>query len=254
MRLVSWNVNGIRACIKKGFVDAMIALDADVICLQEIKASADQARAVLELPSHPFQFFNPAQRAGYSGTAVLSRAEPISVRMGLGDHLEDIEGRVITVEFDEFFLVTVYTTNSGSALKRLDYRVQVWDLAFRNYLKELEALKPVVCGGDLNVAHQAIDLARPGSNRRSAGFTNEERESFSGLLEAGFVDTFRHFSPETTAQYSWWSYRGGARARNVGWRLDYFLVSHGLLPRVSSSVIRPNVLGSDHCPVEVVLR
>lgn len=253
MRLVSWNVNGIRACIKKGFVDSVSALDADVICLQEIKASADQARAALALPSHPYQYWNPAQRPGYSGTAVLSRTEPLSVRLGLGEHLQDTEGRVLTAEFDDFFLVTVYTTNSGSALARLDYRTQVWDPAFRQYLQELEALKPVVCGGDLNVAHQAIDIARPGSNRRSAGFTDEERESFSALLQAGFVDTFRHFSPDATAQYSWWSYRGGARARNVGWRLDYFLVSQGFLPRVSSSVICPQVLGSDHCPVELVV-
>ncbi|MFT5684106.1 MAG: exodeoxyribonuclease-3 [Myxococcota bacterium] len=251
MRIVSWNVNGIRAAIKKGFVDSVQKMDADIVCLQEIKA--DEAKAKLSLPDHPYQYWNPADKAGYSGTAIFCRAEPLSVRFGLGDHIEDLEGRVVTVELEDFFLITVYTPNSGRGLPRLAYRTEEWDPAFLRYLQELEQIKPVVYCGDLNVAHQKIDIARPTSNRRSAGFTNEERENLSGVIAAGFVDTFRHFYPDATEKYSWWSYMGGARGRNVGWRLDYFMVSESLVSRVDSSEILSDVLGSDHCPVALVV-
>ena len=251
MKIVSWNVNGIRAAMKKDFVGSVRKMDADVVCLQEIKAG--QAKAKLSLPDYPHQYWNPAQRAGYSGTAIFSRTEPLSVRYGLGDHLEDTEGRVVTAEFDDFYVVTVYTPNAGRGLPRLDYRIQEWDPAFLKYIQELEAHKPVIYCGDLNVAHLEIDIARPGSNRRSAGFTNEERDSFTNILSAGFVDTFRHFYPDATQKYSWWSYMGGARARNVGWRLDYFVVSQSVLDRVESSEILADVLGSDHCPVALVV-
>ena len=251
MKVISWNVNGIRAAIKKDFVGSIRKMDADVVCLQEVKAS--QAQAVLDLPDFPFQYWNPAERGGYSGTAIFSKIEPLSVSFGLGGHLDDKEGRVVTVEFDDFFLLTVYTPNAGRGLPRLDYRLQEWDPAFLKHIQDLEASKPVVCCGDLNVAHLEIDIARPKSNRKSAGFTNQERESFSEILSAGFVDTFRHFFPDATEKYSWWSYMGGARARNVGWRLDYFVVSQSFLDRVDSSQILPEVMGSDHCPVELVV-
>ena len=251
MRIVSWNVNGIRASIKKDFIGSVRKLDADIVCLQEIKAT--EAKAKLDFPDYPFQHWNPAEKAGYSGTAVFCREEPISVRFGLGTHIEDREGRVVTVELEDCFLVNVYTPNSGRGLLRLEYRSQEWDPAFRRYLKELEQTKPVICCGDLNVAHAEIDIARPSSNRRSAGFTSEERQNFTGMLDAGFIDTFRHFYPDATEKYSWWSYMGGARARNVGWRLDYFVVTSSLISRVESSEILSGVLGSDHCPVVLVV-
>ena len=251
MKIISWNVNGIRAVMKKDFTGSIHKMDADVVCLQEVRAS--QAKARLSLPDYPHQYWNPGQRPGYSGTAIFSRTEPLSVRYGLGSHLEDLEGRVVTVEFDDFFLLTVYTPNSGRGLLRIDYRIQEWDPAFLRYIQDLEAEKPVVYGGDLNVAHLEIDIARPASNRRSAGFTNEERESFSGILASGFVDTFRNIYPDATQKYSWWSYMGGARARNVGWRLDYFVVSQSFIGRVDSSEILSDVKGSDHCPVELVV-
>jgi len=251
VRIVSWNVNGIRASIKKDFVGSVRKLDPDLICLQEIKAT--EAKAKLELPDYPFQYWNPADKAGYSGTAVFCREEPLSVSFGLGEHIEDREGRVVTVELADFYLVNVYTPNSGRGLPRLAYRTQEWDPAFRRYLKALEQTKPVICCGDLNVAHAEIDIARPTSNRRSAGFTDEERQNFTGILDAGFVDTFRHFSPDATKRYSWWSYMGGARARNVGWRIDYFVVTASFISRVESSEILSEVLGSDHCPVMLVV-
>lgn len=251
MRIVSWNVNGIRAAMKKDFVGSVRKMDADIVCLQEVKAS--QAKAKLSLPDYPFQYWNPADKPGYSGTAIFCREEPLSVSFGLGDHIEDSEGRVITVELEDFFLLTVYTPNSGRGLPRLAYRTQEWDPAFLRYVQELEQSKPVVYCGDLNVAHAEIDIARPTSNRRSAGFTDEERQGFTGVLDAGFVDTFRYFFPDATERYSWWSYMGGARARNVGWRLDYFVVSGSFISRVESSEILSDVLGSDHCPVALVV-
>lgn len=251
MRIVSWNVNGIRAAMKKDFVGSVRKMDADIVCLQEIKAS--QAKAKLSLPDYPFQYWNPADKPGYSGTAIFCREEPLSVSFGLGDHIEDTEGRVVTVELEDFFLLTVYTPNSGRGLPRLAYRTQEWDPAFLRYIQELQQSKPVVYCGDLNVAHAEIDIARPTSNRRSAGFTDEERQGFTGVLDAGFVDTFRYFFPDATEKYSWWSYMGGARARNVGWRLDYFVVSGSFISRVESSEILSDVLGSDHCPVALVV-
>ncbi len=251
MLLVSWNVNGLRAVMKKGFSDSVAQMDADVLCLQEIKTTA--AKAKLTLRGYPFQLYNPGERAGYSGTALFSRIEPIDITAGLGVPSLDTEGRVITAEFDDFFLVTSYTPNSGRGLPRLAYRTQEWDPAFREHCQGLDAHKPVVLCGDLNVAHQAIDIARPSANRRSAGFTEEEREGFTQLLSAGFVDTFRHRNPDATGRYSWWSYMGGARARNVGWRLDYFVVSQRILSRVQDAQILADVMGSDHCPVSLTL-
>ncbi len=250
MRLVSWNVNGVRAAMRKGFVDAAATLDADVLGLQETKAS--EAKAGLRLAGY-HAFWNPGERAGYSGTALFSRTEPLSVRMDMGIDELDTEGRVITAEFDDFFFVTVYTPNASRGLVRLDYRVERWDPAFRAFCKELEQRKPVVFCGDLNVAHQEIDIARPRANRRSPGFTPQERESFTETLEAGFIDTFRHFNPDATEQYSWWSMRSNSRARNVGWRLDYFCVSESLIGRVADARIRQDIHGSDHCPVEITL-
>lgn len=252
MRLASWNVNGLRASIKKGFVEAVRQMDPDVIGLQEIKTT--EAKAKLDMPDYPHAVFYPAERAGLHGTALLSKIAPLNVQLGLGMPEHDNEGRVITAEFDDFYYVTVYTPNSGRGLPRLSYRVQQWDPAFVDHLKNLEASKPVIFCGDLNVAHLEIDIARPRSNRRTAGFTNEERESFTNILAQGFVDTFRHFNPDQKDIYSFWSAMGGARSRNVGWRLDYFCVSESLMERVEASNILTQVMGSDHCPVELVLR
>lgn len=251
MRLISWNVNGIRAAMKKGFVSAVRQMDPDVLGLQEIKST--EAKAGLDMPEYPYQTWYPAERSGYHGTALFSKVRPINVQTGLGSPEHDDEGRVITAEFDDFHFVTVYTPNSGRGLPRLDYRIQQWDPAFLSHLKNLEASKPVVFCGDLNVAHREIDIARPKSNRRTAGFTNEERESFTGILGQGFVDTYRHFSPDKAQVYSFWSARGGARERNVGWRLDYFCVSESFMGRVEASNILTDVHGSDHCPVELLL-
>lgn len=251
MRLVSWNVNGVRAAMKKGFVDSVRQMNPDVIGLQEIKST--QAAAGLSMPDYPHQTWYPAERSGYHGTAILSRVAPLQVQIGLGRPEHDDEGRVITAEFADFYFVTVYTPNSGRDLARLDYRVQEWDPAFADYVKDLERHKPVVFCGDLNVAHQEIDIARPSTNRRSAGFTNEERESFSRLLGRGFVDSFRHLYPDQKEAYSWWSLMGDARARNVGWRIDYFCVSQSLVPRIQHAEIHSQVIGSDHCPVSLVL-
>ena len=249
MKFISWNVNGLRACMGKGFADAFKALDADFFCLQATKLQAGQ----LDLAFEGYQsYWNYAEKKGYSGTAIFTRHNPLSVRYGLGLEEHDTEGRVITLEMPSFFLVTVYTPNSQDGLRRLDYRMQ-WDDAFREYLQKLDAEKPVVVCGDLNVAHQEIDLKNPKTNRRNAGFTDEERAKFTALLGAGFTDTFRFFNPTLEGAYSWWSYRFRAREKNAGWRIDYFLTSQALDPRLQQAAIHNEVMGSDHCPVEVCI-
>ena len=249
MKFISWNVNGLRACMGKGFADAFKALDADFFCLQETKMQAGQ----LDLSFVGYQsYWKYAEKKGYSGTAIFTRHNPLSVRYGLGLEEHDTEGRVITLEMPSFFLVTVYTPNSQDGLRRLDYRMQ-WDDAFREYLQKLDAEKPVVVCGDLNVAHQEIDLKNPKTNRRNAGFTDEERAKFTALLGAGFTDTFRFFNPTLEGAYSWWSYRFRAREKNAGWRIDYFLTSQALEPRLQQAAIHNEVMGSDHCPVEVCI-
>ncbi len=250
MKLISWNVNGLRACVGKGFYESIAALDADVVCLQETKLQAGQIDLALEGYE---TYWNYAEKKGYSGTAIFTRRHPLSVTYGLGIDLHDHEGRIITAEYEDFYLVTAYVPNSQDGLRRLDYRQQ-WDKDLRAYLKELETRKPVVLCGDLNVAHREIDLKNPKSNRKNAGFTDEEREGFQQLLDAGFVDTFRHFYPDQTDIYSWWSYRFRAREKNAGWRIDYFVVSEALRPLLESAAIHTEIFGSDHCPVEVVLR
>lgn len=250
MKLISWNVNGLRACVGKGFYESIAALDADVVCLQETKLQAGQIDLALEVYE---TYWNYADKKGYSGTAIFTRRHPLSVTYGLGIDLHDHEGRIITAEYEDFYLVTAYVPNSQDGLRRLDYRQQ-WDKDLRAYLKELETRKPVVLCGDLNVAHREIDLKNPKSNRKNAGFTDEEREGFQQLLDAGFVDTFRHFYPDQTDIYSWWSYRFRAREKNAGWRIDYFVVSEALRPLLESAAIHTEIFGSDHCPVEVVLR
>ena len=250
MRLISWNVNGLRACIKKGFVESVASLDADVICLQEVKMQ--QGQCEVELPGYSM-LLNPAEKKGYSGTAVFFRVPMLGHSFGIGIEEHDHEGRVITCEFEDFYLVCCYTPNSQDELRRLEYRMR-WEDDFRAYLKALDAKKPVVLCGDLNVAHQEIDLKNPKTNLRNAGFTDEERGRFSALLEAGFIDSFRYFYPDLTGAYSWWSYIGGARSRNAGWRIDYFVVSKKLEERMESATIHPQIMGSDHCPVELVLK
>ncbi len=249
MKLISWNVNGLRAVYKKGFTEIFNKLDADIFCLQETKMQEGQLE--LELPGYS-QFWCSAERKGYSGTAVFSKKEPLSVSYNLGIEEHDQEGRVITLEFENFYFVCVYTPNSGSELKRLDYRM-VWDDAFRAHLKELDEKKPVVVCGDLNVAHNEIDLKNPDANRRNAGFTDEEREKFSQLLDAGFSDSFRLLYPDTV-KYSWWSYRMRARERNAGWRIDYFLVSDRIADKIEDALILNEIEGSDHCPVGLILQ
>lgn len=247
MKLISWNVNGLRACCSKGFEETFAQLDADIFCLQETKMQAGQ----LDLHFEGYEsYWNYAEKKGYSGTAVFTRIRPINVTYGMGIDDHDHEGRVITLEFENFFLVTVYTPNSQDELKRLDYRM-TWDDDFRAYLLLLDAKKPVIACGDLNVAHQEIDLKNPKTNRRNAGFTDEEREKFSLLLDAGFTDTFRHFYPDLKDAYSWWSYRFKAREKNAGWRIDYFIASKRLNELLTGAKIHNDVLGSDHCPVEV---
>ena len=250
MKLISWNVNGLRACVNKGFYDAFAALDADIFCLQEIKLQAGQID--LELPAGYQDFWNYAVKKGYSGTAVFTRIPPLGVSYGMDIETHDQEGRVITLEFEQFFLVNVYTPNSQDELKRLDYRM-TWEDAFRGHILALDRKKPVVVCGDLNVAHQEIDLKNPKTNRRNAGFTDEERGKFGALLDAGFADTFRALYPDLAGAYSWWSYRGGARERNAGWRIDYFVVSERLREKIAAAAIYPDILGSDHCPVGVDL-
>jgi len=248
MRLISWNVNGVRAVMKKDFVGSLETMQPDVLCLQETKAQDEQVlEALAEIDGYHI-YTNSAVKKGYSSTAVLSKKKALSVRLDMGIEEHDQEGRVIAVEFAKYFVVTVYTPNSGSELKRLEYR-QRWDKDFLNYLKELESEKPVVVCGDLNVAHKDIDLARPKPNyNKSAGYTQGEIDGLDNLVASGFVDTFRHVNPETV-KYSWWSYRAGARQKNVGWRLDYFLASETLLPAIKSVDILNDILGSDHCPV-----
>ena len=249
MKFISWNVNGLRACYGKGFEEAFRTLDADFFCLQETKMQEGQLDAAFEGYR---SYWNYAEKKGYSGTAVFTRREPLAVTYGLGAEEHDREGRVITLEMEDFFLVTVYTPNSQDELRRLDYRME-WEDAFRQYLLGLDARKPVVVCGDLNVAHREIDLKNPKANRRNAGFTDEERAKFQALLDAGFVDTFRYFYPDLEGIYSWWSYRFRAREKNAGWRIDYFLVSARLTERLQEAKIHTEIYGSDHCPVEVVL-
>ena len=249
MKFISWNVNGLRACVGKGFAEAFASLDADFFCLQETKMQHGQ----LDLQFDGYEsFWNYAEKKGYSGTAIYARRKPLSVSYGLGIDEHDKEGRVVTLEYDNFYLVTVYTPNSQDELRRLDYRM-TWEDAFRDYLCRLDAQKPVVVCGDMNVAHKEIDLKNPKSNRRNAGFTDEEREKFGTLLDAGFTDTFRHFYPDREGIYSWWSYRFQARAKNAGWRIDYFLTSKRLDDKLVSADIHTEIFGSDHCPVEVVI-
>ena len=259
MKFISWNVNGLRACCQKGFDETFKALDADFVCLQETKMQAGQ----LNLTFDGYQsYWNYAEKKGYSGTAIFTRHTPINVTYGMagfcsqGNEEYDVmhtEGRVITLEMADFYLVTVYTPNSQDGLKRLDLRMQ-WDDDFRNYLKSLDEKKPVIVCGDMNVAHKEIDIKNPASNHKNAGFTDEERDKFSVLLNAGFVDTFRHFYPDTTQVYSWWSYRFHAREKNAGWRIDYFLASERMKERLESASILTDIYGSDHCPVELVIK
>ena len=247
MKFISWNVNGLRACEGKGFRDIFKELDADFFCLQETKLQEGQID--LQFPGYE-SYWDYAEKKGYSGTAIFTRHKPLSVARGLGIDAHDHEGRAVTLEFEQFYLVTVYVPNSQDGLLRLDYRM-AWEDDFRAYLKSLDERKPVVVCGDLNVAHQEIDLKNPKSNRRNAGFTDEEREKFSLLLEAGFTDTFRYFYPDKEDIYSWWSYRFKAREKNAGWRIDYFLASNRLQPQLRSAAIHTEIFGSDHCPVEV---
>ena len=247
MKFISWNVNGLRACEGKGFRDIFNELDADFFCLQETKLQEGQID--LQFPGYE-SYWDYAEKKGYSGTAIFTRHKPLSVSRGLGIDAHDHEGRAVTLEFEQFYLVTAYVPNSQDGLRRLDYRM-TWEDDFRAYLKALDERKPVVVCGDLNVAHQEIDLKNPKSNRRNAGFTDEEREKFSLLLEAGFTDTFRYFYPDKEEIYSWWSYRFKAREKNAGWRIDYFLASNRLQPQLRSAAIHTEIFGSDHCPVEV---
>ena len=249
MKMISWNVNGLRACVTKGFLDVFQSLDADIFALQETKLQPHQID--LELPGYQ-QFFNSAEKKGYSGTAIFTRREPLDVRYGIGIPEMDTEGRVIPLDMGDYYFVTTYTPNSQSELARLDYRMK-WDDDWRDLLCRLKAEKPVIACGDLNVAHTEIDLKNPKTNRRNAGFTDEEREKFSALLDAGFIDTWRYQHPGVEQVYSWWSYRFKAREKNAGWRIDYFVVSEDLAPRIVSTDIHTDIFGSDHCPVELVI-
>lgn len=250
MKLISWNVNGLRAIIGKGFAESVLSFDADVICLQETKLQAGQTDLVL--PGYE-SYWNYAEKKGYSGTAIFTRVAPISVRNGIGLPEHDTEGRVITMEFEKFYLVCCYTPNAQKELARLAYRMQ-WEDAFRAYLTGLDAAKPVILCGDLNVAHNEIDLKNPKTNHHSAGFSDEERAQFTNLLSAGFIDSFRHFYPDAVGEYSWWSYIGNARSRNAGWRIDYFVVSEKLKDEMADAKIHQEIMGSDHCPVELILK
>ncbi len=249
MKLISWNVNGLRACVQKGFLDFFREADADIFCIQESKLQEGQI--ALDTEGY-YQYWNYAKKKGYSGTAVFTKKEPISAAYGIGIEEHDQEGRVITLEFETFYLVTVYTPNSQDELARLDYRMR-WEDDFLAYLRQLEQKKPVIFCGDLNVAHREIDLKNPKTNRRNAGFTDEERGKFTRLLESGFIDTYRYFYPDTEGVYSWWSYRFRAREKNAGWRIDYFCVSEALKSRLQDARILTDVMGSDHCPVELTI-
>ena len=250
MKFISWNVNGLRACVTKGFLDFFKEVDADIFCLQETKLQEGQIDLNLE---GYYDYWNYAQKKGYSGTAIFTKQKPLSVNYGINIEEHDNEGRVITLEFEDFYFVTVYTPNSQQELKRLEYRMK-WEDDFRNYLKKLDETKPVIMCGDLNVAHQEIDLKNPKTNRKNAGFTDEERNKFTEFLESGFIDTYRYFNPFTEGAYSWWSYRFNARKNNSGWRIDYFCTSKRLEDRLVSAKIHNEVLGSDHCPVELVIK
>lgn len=247
MKIVSWNVNGLRAILKKNFLTFFNVVDADIFCLQETKLQAGQHD--LDIPGY-YQYWNYAEKKGYSGTAIFTKKEPLSVIYGLGIDEHDLEGRLITLEFPDFYMLTVYTPNAQEGLARLDYRM-AWEDAFRNYVQDLDKIKPVIICGDLNVAHEEIDLKNPKQNRKNAGFSDQEREKFSTLLGAGFADTFRRLYPDRKDAYSWWSYRFNARSRNAGWRIDYFLVSERLMDQVNDSLICSEVMGSDHCPVQL---
>ena len=247
MKLISWNVNGLRAAVTKGFMESFNELDADIFCLQETKLQPNQIS--LELPGYE-QYWNSAVKKGYSGTAVFTRVKPLSVTNGIGIEEHDQEGRVITAEYENFYLVCCYTPNSQRELARLEYRM-TWEDAFRNYLLELDKKKPVILCGDLNVAHQEIDLKNPKTNRKNAGFSDEERAKMTELLDAGFTDTFRHLYPDAIEEYSWWSYMGKARERNTGWRIDYFITSKRLDDKIQEAKIHQQIFGSDHCPVEL---
>lgn len=248
-KFISWNVNGIRACVQKGFLDSFSELDADIFCLQETKLQAGQIE--LDLPGY-YQYWNYAEKKGYSGTAVFTKEEPVSVFLGMDKAEHDAEGRLITLEYENFYFVCCYTPNAQDGLKRIDYRMK-WEDDLREYLSSLSANKPVVYCGDLNVAHNEIDLKNPKSNRGNAGFSDEEREKFSQLLDAGFTDSFRYLYPDTEGAYSWWSYRFQARAKNAGWRIDYFVVSDYIKDKIIDSKIHPEIFGSDHCPVELLI-
>lgn len=248
-KMISWNVNGIRAAMTKGFLDFFNQADADIFCLQETKCQEGQVN--LELPGFN-QYWNYAEKKGYSGTAIFTKEKPLNVKYGMGIEEHDKEGRVITLEFDSYFFITVYTPNSKAKLERLDYRM-VWEDDFKKYIKNLEKSKPVIICGDLNVAHQEIDLKNPKTNRNNAGFTDNEREKLTALLDSGLTDTFRYFYPDAEGVYSWWSYRFSARKNNAGWRIDYFLTSKSLDDKLNDSKIHMDVLGSDHCPVELII-
>ncbi len=250
MKLISWNVNGLRACVGKNFMEDFKKLDADIFCLQETKLQEGQIE--LDLPDY-HQYWNYAEKKGYSGTAIFTKEEPLSVAYGIGIEEHDHEGRVITLEFEDYYLVTVYTPNSQDGLRRLDYRMQ-WEDDFLAYIKSLDEKKPVIYCGDLNVAHQEIDLKNPKTNRKNAGFTDEERAKMTTVLSSGFVDTFRYFYPDAEGIYSWWSYRFRAREKNAGWRIDYFIVSERLKDRLENASIHTEIFGSDHCPVELDLK
>lgn len=252
MKIVSWNVNGIRAGLSKGLPESMDALKPDILCLQEIKARPEQV-SDLWVETWPYQLWNPAEKAGYSGVLTLSRHKPLSMSNGIGIEAHDREGRVCTMEYEQFYLVNCYTPNSQDGLARLPYRRE-WNEAFRQFICKLAEAKPVVFCGDLNVAHQEIDIARPDSNHFSAGFSDEEREDFGKLLQSGFIDTFRYLNPDAAEEYSWWSYRGGARARNVGWRIDYFCISEILTSKLETASIHQDIMGSDHCPVSITIK
>ncbi|MGJ8651826.1 MAG: exodeoxyribonuclease III [Opitutaceae bacterium] len=255
--LISWNVNGLRAVLKKGFKDFLADASPEVICLQETKISDDLTTG-FEFTDYPYVYWNCAEKKGYSSTAIISKIKPLSVVYGLDIETHDKEGRVITVEYEDYYLTTVYTPNAqnhdeNKRPRRLDYRTKEWDVAFLAFVKNLEATKPVIFCGDLNVAHKEIDLANPKTNRKNAGFTDEERAGFDAILEAGFIDSFRLLHPDEPQRYSWWSYRAAARQRNIGWRIDYFCVSAQLSPKILAADILPEVLGSDHCPVTLTI-
>ena len=248
-KFISWNVNGLRAIVNKGFIDIFNELNADIFCIQETKLQEGQID--LDLPGYNM-YWNYAEKKGYSGTAIFTKEKPLSVNYGLGIDIHDHEGRVITLEFEDYFFVTVYTPNSQNQLARLDYRMK-WEIDFKNYIKDLEKNKPVIICGDLNVAHNEIDLKNPKTNRKNAGFSDEERSKMTELLDSGLIDTYRFFHPETEGVYSWWSYRFKAREKNAGWRIDYFLASNSLKERLKEANILTNIMGSDHCPVELVI-